>query len=282
MSKLETTDFKGLERINASLSEFISLETWTPAMGAMLICGIFPVGRPTEVPNANNLSLRDHVSQADQWDVNRAQSVLKDWVDRYLEDEELDEQDERLRRLARKTNANTVEFLMWCHEHYENSGGIFRPTWLNYWETFCDWEPETSAPAPVPATLVARAVALEDEVSRLHLRHSAPSDLSEFSAPNALAEYAQQLCENIDERATVPHKQQIIEAVKAAKNPKSLVEVWVQLCEIAKSKKSILLKYESDTQLQTPGNTKSGWQPYRKDALRQLLGRYSPENPADL
>lgn len=237
-------------------------------MGAMLVCGIMPVGKPIDIPAANNISLRNRIDPASERDVARAHKVLKEWVEWHVDDGKTPEQ-------ALTTNLDTPDYLEWCQDRYENTPDFFRPTWWNYWEAFCGWGHQTSAPSPAPRELVERAIALEYASSlRPSERHQIASQPPARS--DDVVAYVKRVCTSINATGRSPIAKQIMEAIETAGDPRSPSSVWAELCKVARSKKYASLKYVSDIQLEIPGE-KSGLKPYTQKALQQFLNRHKPK-----
>ena len=86
-------------KINAIISKYLSMETWTPAMGAMLVCGIqAPLGC-NEIPN-KGVGLDDKTINSSNARFRKARSILEDWNDQN----------------DRPLNVPPFDFLIWSQE----------------------------------------------------------------------------------------------------------------------------------------------------------------------
>ena len=269
MSNLNATNIKELGRIDATLYDFVKLPEWTPAMGAMLVCGIMPIGQPNEIPVSNNISLRKSIELASRSDVDQAHKVLKDWLE-WHEEEEGMTPDQALYH-----SQNAHQYLLWCHEYYENSGPYSRPTWLSYWEAWCGWGHKTSAPSPAPRAFVERAVALEHALI-LQFNERSSIDLFSPVRSDELTAYVKQICASISDKARSTIAPQITQALNLAGNPRNPSAVWAELCKLAKTGQCTALEYVSETELRIP-HKEGGWKSYKQSALQLFLHRHKPK-----
>lgn len=139
-------EIKIRERINERLTAFCQHDTWTPAMGAMLISGVLPVQGCTEIPSSA-ASLRDPSMPATVDSLEEAHKVLKSWTESFEEDEDPQP----------PPTVTPHDFLMWCSDSYGQWPDVFKPKWLRYVLGWAGWEQIGDVPAPAPSQLVAHA-----------------------------------------------------------------------------------------------------------------------------
>lgn len=91
-------------KINAIITQYLSMPTWTPAMGAMLVCGIqAPLGCK-EIPN-KGVGLDNKTLSASNARFRKARSILEDWN----------------AQRDRPLNVSPLEFLIWSQEEQINT-----------------------------------------------------------------------------------------------------------------------------------------------------------------
>ena len=91
-------------KINALITQHLSMATWTPAMGAMLVCGIqAPLGCK-EIPN-RGVGLDDKTISSSNARFRKARSILEDWHE----------------QRDRPLNVSPLEFLIWSQEEQINT-----------------------------------------------------------------------------------------------------------------------------------------------------------------
>ncbi len=267
MVALVAANTKELKEINVTLQRYIDLKTWTPAMGAMLMCGIGPVGRPIDVKGAVGVSLRYPLSPAYE---SQAERVLDYWIEIYIEEHEGSRED------ALDILLDPYDYISWCHEYFEHEGNFLRPGWLNYWEAFLDWEYQNNeAPIPVPKKIVDRLEALEHMVSDEVGRHPRIYSLAKAGADEKAA-YVDRVCASIEATGRSPIKSQIIEALNSTSEPKNGHAVWAELRRLAIVKKYPFLVYVNATSLKIPSG--SGWKDYDVTALQQFLRKHDKKS----
>ena len=266
MSNLASVDIKERERINATLTFFLSLSAWTPAMGALLVSGIIPVGKPTAIPTENNCSLRNPAVPASEHEIQRAHQVLENWIEWNLDTAD------RTSIQALNTCLSPLDFLRWCVEDYEDLAEWSWPGWLRYWTSFVGWEDQSGVPLPAPGILVARAAELEHVAS--FIRFERPDiEATSMIGPVDNVAYVALMRASILANPKSPIASLIVQALASSDDPQSPLAVWVQLCKMAESKKHAALKYVDDTTLKIPEGGR-GWTIYTKDGLQQYLNRY--------
>jgi hypothetical protein len=148
-------DLKEREGLDRRLSAFLSMDSWTPAMGAMLVSGLAPTPGCLQVPPTAS-ALQDLSRIAQPHLVADARSVMLLWED--------DWQDSIECGLA-ATEPDTmapIDFLSWCSKEYEQMPEIRWPLWLRYWLMLAGFPSQAGVPTPVPPALVIRAADLED------------------------------------------------------------------------------------------------------------------------
>jgi hypothetical protein len=269
MANSESLSIKDLERVNATLAELVNIPKWTPAMGAMLICGILPVGAPFEIPDTNNSSLKSRTDLATKKDVDKSKLVLEDWIESYGERND-DERPQVVRNLV-----EPPVFLLWAMEYYEDDADWQKPSWLKYWISYCEWDYQSGAPSQVPRTLVHQAAALEHEMCLIKSGHIVGNSIALTKSASDLA-YVEEMTASIRSRGRSPIAKYIILALQAAEDPRDLPTVWAHLCDIAKSKKPLVLKFISETKLDIPGHRAS------KSFTKENLGQYLRQHAASI
>lgn len=271
MSNPVSADIRERERINSSLALYLSLPTWTPAMGAMLVSGVFPAGNCTIISDANAYSLRSTTEFATARQILGAREVLANWVDWYISCNEESEVE------ALSSTVSPQDFLLWCDEEYENRADRWKPAWLSYWNSYIGLHPCVDAPSPAPGNLVAYASKLDGfaEVIGLDLSQGrlvlgvSPSD-----SPKSVREsYVTKLTDMIEANSRLWFKDVIIKAVKDSTNPKNPTAVFAQIRKLAKSGTYTDLRYcEEKEEVEISAGEK--WKTYEKKALTLFLDRY--------
>lgn len=258
------TDLKTRQRINETIETFFyDVSPWTPAMGAMLVCGIVPSVGATEIP-AQAMALSHLGKPATQSDLRSASYVLEEWIDSHCSDG----QDEA----SGASEVKPADFMMWCIETYEGMP-YTPPPWLGYWLTHFGWGPVSEIPTAVPGVLISRVAELESfasvVVSKSESVHKAvPTDRL---TPED-RDYVNRMCELIRTQSKTSIAESIVAALSACNNPQNPTAVWVELCELAKTGKHAALRYDN-SKLQVPRGD-SAWANYTLRALTQFLSRY--------
>lgn len=94
----ETIDFT--LRIGSIVKDYLSMEYWTPAMGALLLAGLRPPLECTEIPQNECLGLDD----APAWNqrLREAKIIFKEWTECHEDEVDVSQQ------------ISPYSFLMWC------------------------------------------------------------------------------------------------------------------------------------------------------------------------
>lgn len=267
MSNLASVDIKERERINATLTELVNLTAWTPAMGALLICGICPVGSPTAIPTANNSSLGNRSTPASEGAIRKALQVLEDWIEWHIDRHDC------TRTQAVNTSIGPIEYLMWCLDFYDDDGDWQRPNWLSYWKTFCGWDFQSGAPPPAPRDLVDQAVELQltaSHFSRLAGARIEKLSMTEEEIDNKT--YVSRMKTPILERSNLAIAQEIFKALTSSGHPKSPIAVWVRLRDMANSGEWQNLEYVNENSIRFPAGNKD-YRLFSLELLQQFLKR---------
>jgi hypothetical protein len=255
-------DLKERSRINSHLDRFICLETWTPAMAAMLVSGITPTLGRTEIPD-EALSLRDPSVEAHPRLIVEARKALEQWLD--------SEQDKIESGLSTEVPAavDPIDFLSWAEEEYDQTPDTMKPAWLRYWLAFAGFQQYADAPLPAPTALVQRAVQLEGFAAVALSGAGSPSATPDSLPPRD--EYVAKMVASIKRSRSVI-AELIALALAKSDTPRNPGSVWKQLAAIAELDKPSGLKYMSPTLLHI-AHKDSGWKPYTQEALTQFLAR---------
>ena len=88
--------------INARILNYLQMSAWTPAMGALIVCGIAPEANCTDIPE-EGIGLDDKPIKAASLQLTRARRMLEQWKD-WAEDEEP------------ITEMSPGRFLYWCQD----------------------------------------------------------------------------------------------------------------------------------------------------------------------
>jgi predicted DNA-binding transcriptional regulator AlpA len=91
-------------KINSIITKYLSMTTWTPAMGAMLVCGIQAPLSCNEIPN-KGMGLDDKTINSSNARFRKARSILEDWNDQN----------------ARPPTISPLDFLIWSQEEQINT-----------------------------------------------------------------------------------------------------------------------------------------------------------------
>lgn len=240
-------------------------------MGALLIAGVTPIPGCIEIPGEASC-LSDPGLQANPHSLNQASKVLKHWVDYWLDDMDMDEDE---RPVVTSAAVDPFDFLNWCLEEYENVSVMSTPSWLRYWLSFTKMEFGSNVPPPAPADLVARAAELEGFASVVHSKAFSAEHTTNSNRQSSEAKtYVARMSEMIRKKARTPIAESIIRALVATDDPYSNSAVWVELCKLANSNSREVLRPVDECTFEVPQKKGRGWKIYTRDALDQFLDRY--------
>lgn len=272
MSNSNSDELQERERINATFKSFTGLDSWTPAMGALLVSGLVPAGRPHGIPVGAGAicSVRNLAVAANEQEIQWARKVLENWLDGNVDDD-----DEASRLQALKAEIKPSEFLLWAMEDYDGSPAFMTPPWLDYLLALLEWKHQDNVPLPAPSSLVTRASALEKLVP-LNGIESTPTKSIPQTVSSDDATYVEQLSASLRRTVEPVLAKRIIEALGRSENPRVLKSVWTQLCKMAESKKYDDLKFDGEGEISIPAAGKM-WKRYTRDALRQCLRKHRPK-----
>jgi hypothetical protein len=233
-------DLKEREGLDRRLSAFLSLDSWTPAMGAMLVSGLAPAPGCLQVPPTAP-ALQDPSRIARPHLVADARNVMLLWGDDWQDSIECG------LAAAVPDSMAPIDFLSWCSQEYEQQPEIRWPLWLRYWLMLAGFPSEAGVPSPVPPALVIRAADLEDfaavvreRVQSEEVRTEVPpakcDEVSQhtqdnFSLPDEIREFDAQIVQ-----PNKPLRRRVLAAVtEARRRHPSLREVGYDLSELLRS-----------------------------------------------
>lgn len=265
-------DLQEQDRINTTLLVFTGLASWTPAMGALLVSGIDPAGRPRDIPAGNLGRVGNPGVAASEAQIQWAHKVFANWLDCQLEN------DGTSNIQASKVDIKPAEFLMWCMEDYDDFPTSMKPLWLDYITSLLGWNHQLGVPLPAPSSLVTRAAALEKLGSPISAERTQTKSIPGTLSPDD-AMYVERLSASLRSNVDPVLAERIIEALGRAGNPRELKLVWLQLCKIAESGKYDDLKFsgeiDGEGHVLVPGVTRR-WKPFTRGALGQCLNKQKP------
>lgn len=256
-------------RTDDLLMGYFAMPSWTPAMGAQLVCGIQPVPNCTDIPKSG-CQLSDPQSAATLRQLDWAGKVLARW---FAEQQDDDETAEPPQKIA------PMDFVIWCSESYENVGAPFRPEWLDYIFSFFSAPSKSSPPVAKTAHMLKRALKLEEFASVVSDRVNYV-DVGNSTTHKNFRERILALSDKGRIRSVIATE--IAMAMDKANNPYSVGEIWTLLCQRAKSNESNLLKPMDPDGFKVP-RSEDAWVPYKRSALEKTLARLkkllSDKNP---
>ncbi|MGJ7521740.1 hypothetical protein ACSFA0_14730 [Variovorax sp. LT1P1] len=264
MSSLSPTiqEIKKLDRINATIVDFLKHPIWSIAAGSMLISGIQTSATATKIPDESS-QIADPTLPASSRQLHSARSVLEAWYESYEEDDGS--------RASVPIEETPFKFLSWC-EH-EFLGSLCPPDLLAHF--FC--LAGLRAAGPVPHDLVARLLELEqhDAVERDRLRSVEEAKSSSHADRLKLGRFVKRteiLLQN--GKITSPIAMEIAVALDSASSigTPTPLRVWGHLLTMAESGEFPLLKRTGPKTLAIPSGQRD-WQPYTQQALGQFLRR---------
>ncbi|MGQ3003531.1 MAG: hypothetical protein ACT6UH_09035 [Hydrogenophaga sp.] len=152
MIKLITspTDLIKLSGIDTARLEAVQLDSWTIAMGSMLVCGIRPEKNATGIPKSARL-LEDALRHASGKQLYDAGRIMADWIDDHEEDLE--------DGATGATLVRPMDFLLWCEETLR--GKPREPETLDLFLQYVRPVAERGIDRPTPHELLNRVVELE-------------------------------------------------------------------------------------------------------------------------
>lgn len=259
MSKNWREDLDERVRINRVLTCYLLMDSWTPAMGAQLICGLQPVPDCTGIPVSACL-LKTPNLPATNWQVNHAKRVLTRFIEEWQEDD-----------VDVPSKISPTDFITWSEDSYINVGGSNRPEWLDYILTLCHSPSGSAPPAPAPAPfgLPEHALGLEHAVSVI-AAHSTSQKSTSATTSQSFQARVVKLVEKGKIKSSIAVV--IARAMDEAKTPYLVGEIWARLCEFAEKKEEPTLKYKEPMAFEVQYGGKR-WNPYTKEALSAQLGR---------
>ena len=277
MTALPSHDLKDRERINVILARYLDLSTWTPAMGAMLVCGVMPSAGGREIPESAS-PLRDPAGRLAPHGLPDARRVLEQWT----ADHQADVEDGL--RTEVPSEIDPLEFLSWSMERYKMTPDAMKPTWLRYWLAFAGYDQDGEVPSPAPRDIIKRAADLEDFASVVSSKMADSQGPSHPKRPDD--EYVENMAKLIrSSRHCIAGL--IICALRQADTPRQPGSVYMQLLAMAKENKSASLRWrevsvrpnsepsrQDEEVLVVPSN-KGGWRDYDRSTLGSYLLRYS-------
>jgi len=241
MSNPVSDDLKERDRINTLILRFYALDSWTPAMGAMLMAGVIPTPGCTDILAAA-FQIENEARPATPYQIHQAQKVLDRWVE-YHTDEDTDEFDG-------PTEMSPLDFMVWCDESYDSSPASFKPDWLPYFYSFITDSTKSQAPIPAPFELVARAhkleswAAISQEKSASVGRVNAPVPEDIYLQAEARIGVRKNVISQSGKPNTIEHELRIAQAASA--NPADSFEVWGHLCAMARCGRYVKLTATPD------------------------------------
>ncbi len=259
---LTVEELKKLDRVNATIIEFLQRPTWTIAVGAMLISGVQPAAYATKIPDEGSQLLNPAVA-ASLNQLRSACSVMEEWAESYEDDDGS--------RSDVPTEQAPIDFLLWCEEAYR--GAIAPPELLHYFFRLAGFQKA----GPAPQDVVARLLELEQhaavERSRqppLEIETSLPN--AQQPSPGHFFKRMEVLVEN--RKIILPIAMEIAEALDKTwptgiRQPRL---VWNHLLEMAKSGNHFSLRFTDPDILEVTCGTHI-WAHYTRDAPDQFLRR---------
>ncbi|VTU31032.1 hypothetical protein SRS16CHR_04797 [Variovorax sp. SRS16] len=256
-------ELKKLDRINATILDFLKLETWTIAAGAMLISGVQPAVLATKIPDEGS-HLSDPTLPASFGQLRSARSVMEDWADCHEDDDGS--------RSEVPTEVEPIKFLRWCEDEY--LGSIRRPELLDHFLSLAGFQ--NAGPVRQDA-VVARLLELEQHA--VVERNRSPSVENETPSPHTgrlrPGHFVKRMAVLVDSgKITLPIATEIATALDKTSSTgiRQPMLVWRHLLDMAQSDDFPLLKFTGPSTLEIP-SLKRPWAPYTYQALGQFLRR---------
>ncbi len=288
--------------LEARMHEFLAADFWTPAVGAMLVCGLMPPLDSVEICEGSVRFLIAPESVAEEKDLFLAHDVLGGWrfsepwlvylsdeersligpglpLDFDLTKEELEEDREHVIQKIRlwSTSISPHEFLSWCEDQCSDRSSLFllKPKWLSYWIDLAF--PRAERNGDELATVNDLEILSEKlgHLFEMKLRQRTIPATSADDKHNTFSEYVKKMEGAILTYGRLSIAPIVIKALKACANPQNPSAVFAQLHTWASQGSYPDIKpseKKAEKAILIPG-AKSPWKLFTQSALGQYLRR---------